>query len=247
MRERIILSFVIALEILIQSRETSISNSLADSIFSGGAKSHRRHALLLRLRGSGRNRKATSGKAGRLIATNISAEQSIRIQNAKLSNSRRRTNITDRRTIVKRNVCFEKYYQAQEIVDPNDWTSFMEALGKPLPLTFRIAGQPAFADAFLSDFENDYLSINGLNPQPPDQSNASICEAVGQSGDLPLRSLLERSGCSVETAAAVFDSNSTPTKDQASMASPATARRLWWYPGGRAIQVDLFLRACMCT
>lgn len=35
---------------------------------------------------------------------------------------------------------FTTYYQAQKIIPDDEWETFMEALRRPLPTTFRIAG-----------------------------------------------------------------------------------------------------------
>ena len=46
----------------------------------------------------------------------------------------------DSRAIEMENSNFEKYYKAQGIVPESEWGAFMEALRRPLPSTFRIAG-----------------------------------------------------------------------------------------------------------
>ncbi|KLO09985.1 cytosine-5--methyltransferase [Schizopora paradoxa] len=46
----------------------------------------------------------------------------------------------DSRAIETENANFEKYYKAQGIVPEAEWDAFMQALRRPLPSTFRIAG-----------------------------------------------------------------------------------------------------------
>ncbi|TMW56363.1 hypothetical protein Poli38472_006373 [Pythium oligandrum] len=59
---------------------------------------------------------------------------------------------------------FVKYYQAQEVVAPEEWESFMAYLAKPLPTTFRINNSCAFADRIreriATDFKFDGLVVD---------------------------------------------------------------------------------------
>ncbi|CAG9464524.1 unnamed protein product [Pedinophyceae sp. YPF-701] len=73
------------------------------------------------------------------------------------------------------NAAFEEYYNRQGIVEETEWEDFMSALRTPLPLTFRINGAGAFADAlreklkedFLRDFSDEPIEVDGEVIAPP--------------------------------------------------------------------------------
>lgn len=44
---------------------------------------------------------------------------------------------------------FSKYYQAQNLVPESEWEDFLEALRRPLPTTFRVAGSRQYVNSLL--------------------------------------------------------------------------------------------------
>ncbi len=65
---------------------------------------------------------------------------------------------------------FEEYYKAQGVVPPEEWDAFLAALRRPLPLTFRINGSGACADALRRRLESDFLAhftAAGADGAPP--------------------------------------------------------------------------------
>jgi hypothetical protein len=51
--------------------------------------------------------------------------------------------------VPKTNALFERFYQAQPMLDADAWPAFMEALRTPLPTTFRITGTRTYEPARL--------------------------------------------------------------------------------------------------
>jgi 16S rRNA C967 or C1407 C5-methylase (RsmB/RsmF family) len=55
-----------------------------------------------------------------------------------------------------RNNCFEEYYKRQNLASPKEWTSLLQKLGEPLPVTFRLnechPDKDATADRLQADF-----------------------------------------------------------------------------------------------
>jgi len=49
-----------------------------------------------------------------------------------------RTDLLDKAAM--NNAAFTKYYKAQNIVPETEWEELMDALRRPLPTTFRVAG-----------------------------------------------------------------------------------------------------------
>ena len=72
---------------------------------------------------------------------------------------------------------FNDYYQQQGCVPPEEWNAFLEALRRPLPLTFRINGSGHHAEALRNKLKDDFLgsfadssspiTIDGEAVEPP--------------------------------------------------------------------------------
>ena len=52
---------------------------------------------------------------------------------------------------------FEKYYKAQGILKEEEWDDFMQALRRPLPSTFRIAGHRQMKTVLRDALKNTYI------------------------------------------------------------------------------------------
>jgi len=61
----------------------------------------------------------------------------------------------------KHNQAFEEYYTKNDIVPTGEWEQFLEALRKPLPVTFRINGSGRFADHLRDKLQSDFFSHFG--------------------------------------------------------------------------------------
>jgi hypothetical protein len=60
-------------------------------------------------------------------------------KNEKSDNSEKdRVDYTTYEIINKTNAFFEKYYKQLGLINSEEWDSFMNVLGQPLPVTFRI-------------------------------------------------------------------------------------------------------------
>ncbi|TFK49467.1 S-adenosyl-L-methionine-dependent methyltransferase [Heliocybe sulcata] len=73
-----------------------------------------------------------------------------------------------------RNVNFEKYYKAQQIVPDEEWDAFMGRLRVPLPTTFRVAGFRETATVLNDLIKTTYIptlsnEVDGEEVQPPAQ------------------------------------------------------------------------------
>jgi hypothetical protein len=60
-----------------------------------------------------------------------------------------------------KNERFTSYYKAQHIIPEEEWDQFMEALRRPLPTTFRIAGSREYVP-FCSSVPNILTKALGL-------------------------------------------------------------------------------------
>ena len=217
--------------------------------------------LRLRLRG-GRKGVLRNTKS---VISNFSRSERLEIYRERCRKSSNGMNCSDRtgdhRTVIKDNVCFERYYRQQGLVAPAQWEDFMNGLRKPLPLTFRITGQQPFSSAFLAAFERQYLSPEELNPTvqaPPEGIDpesavqnltpASWSHAIveGDCDRLPPAASEE----SQSHAAAVDSAPHAPQTRTTPPPAEVEARRLAWYPDGRAIQVGTTagpMRSCPCA
>ena len=52
---------------------------------------------------------------------------------------------------------FEKYYKAQQILPEEEWDAFMQALRRPLPSTFRIAGNRQMKGVLSEAIKNTFV------------------------------------------------------------------------------------------
>ncbi|CAM6097710.1 unnamed protein product [Calypogeia fissa] len=62
-------------------------------------------------------------------------------------------------TFVLDSSAFETYYRKQEILAPEEWSTFIETLRRPLPSSFRINGSGQFAQNIRDQMQHDFLDF----------------------------------------------------------------------------------------
>ena len=136
-----------------------------------------------------------------------------RIRNPRLRAAQNRT-CNPRRvraTMNSSNPEFEEFYRAQQIVPPEEWDSFMAALRRPLPVTFRIDGAPEFVHEFLPVFKDKFLSALKAGDTPKDGCN----QTQSQTPDDALLRVLDwfPGGCAMEVVGRAKQELRTAARD----------------------------------
>ncbi len=72
------------------------------------------------------------------------------------SNKKRKGEFLERENMS--NAAFEEYYREQGIVPPGEFGAFLDALRKPLPITFRINGSGKFANELRDKLQSDFFA-----------------------------------------------------------------------------------------